>query len=123
METIVIKTRIERNYRILMAAVKVREAYEKNEEVEARRYGHDFDDITPENLNRYRAIVDEHSKTRGLLRKAINSFLKEVGQEPVKGDLWDAKRVYNVYIKNAELYHCTASIIKETSLLSCTIDD
>ena len=122
METKELKTRIEKNYRILMAAVKVREAYEASEAVDALRYSQEFDTITIENRDRYLEIADESNKKRGMLKKAINNFLKEVGREPVKGDLWDAKRQYNVYIKDAELYHCIATPIKETSILSCTID-
>lgn len=122
METAELKTRIEKNYRILMAAVKVREAHEANEAAEALRYSDEFDVISVFNRDRYLAVAEESNKKRGMLKKAINNFFKEVGREPVKGDLWDVKRQYNVFIKDAELHHCIQSPIEAASLLSCIID-
>jgi len=122
METKELKTRIEKNYRILMAAAKVREAYEVSEAVDALRYSQEFDTITPANVDRYLEIADESNKKRGLLKKAINSFFKEVGREPVKGDLWDAKRQYNVFIKDADIYHCIKTPLQDVALCSALID-
>lgn len=108
---------IEKNYRIMNAALAVQEAWE------AYRRAEDEHNIafqkwfemerTADNAFQYNEAVCENHRTlaietkkEGLFKKAVNRFLKEIGRDPQSWKYtYDAQRKFNEAIRESEIYH------------------
>ncbi|MBR0246044.1 MAG: hypothetical protein IJQ61_06220 [Bacteroidales bacterium] len=114
-----IKSAIENNYKVVMAAVKV---YEANEAYEAAEKAHEevkYDWEHHSNNDEWLRLLDKKNKAEGLLKKAVNAFFKAVGKPAQKWDLGiEAKWAFNKYIRETCGWNTTEKPLTDISLYS-----
>lgn len=97
-----IKTAIENNYKIVMAAIKVNEAYDA---LVAAEKAHDeikYDWTHQTSNEEWLRRLEVKNRVEGNLKKAVNAFFKLVGQPTKKWELGlDAKYAFNDYLRHA----------------------
>lgn len=102
-----IKNTIETIYKIQMAALKV---YEAAEAMKAAKEAHeavefDYTFADKERNARYLSLYEDYIHQGGLVKRAVNSFFKEVGEEPKKWEYgFEAISDYNKYLQDHFLW-------------------
>lgn len=82
-----IKNAAEHNYKVVMAAVKVYEANSIYEAAEEKFRGIKFDPTHATSNEGWLHAYEERNRAEGNVKKAVNQFLKSVGEEPKKWEL------------------------------------
>lgn len=120
---------IEKNYRIMKAALAAQEAWEAYRKAEdeeraayhkwsLKAYGPDKDAfLYGEEHTEFHRLLDIEVKKEGLFKKAVNRFLKEIGRDPQSWKYaFDAQRRFNDCIRESEIHHICRTPLENISL-------
>lgn len=95
-----IKTAIENNYKIVMAAIKVNEAYDAYVSAEKAHEEISYDWTHQTSNDEWLRRLEVKNRAEGNLKKAVNAFFKTVGKRAKKWDLGlEAKHAFNKYLR------------------------
>ena len=122
MELNAIKAAAEKNYKVVMAAIKVNEAYAAYQEAEKAREGVEYSYEGPVGINdRFFQLLDIAIQKEGILKRAVNNFFKVVGEPVQKFEFGiDAKWAFNKFIEENDGW-CAPKLLKDVSLYSCKL--
>ena len=110
---------INKNYSILMKALKDREAKAKRDYARtcADACEFDYENPTSEQSRLHIKLSDEYYKTEGEVKKAVNAFFRTSGQLPQRYEFaHHALKRFDDYILNTEVFHCEPSPFVKLSL-------